>query len=71
MAYKVRVDPSLCAATTDCLKIAPKTFRLNDQNKAEVIAQGADPDETILQAARTCPTTAIIVEDENGNQIYP
>ena len=28
-------------------------------------------DETILLAAKSCPTKAVFIYDENGKQIYP
>ena len=30
-----------------------------------------DEAQTIINAAASCPTTAIIIEDMQGNQIYP
>lgn len=68
---KIYVDRDLCIGAASCVAIAPGVFRLDDDNKAFVYdAKGAD-DETILLAAQSCPTKAILLYDENGNQIYP
>lgn len=71
MALKVKVDRMLCIGTADCVKIAPNTFELDDEAKAVVKKQNGDSDEKLLEAAKVCPVLAIIVEDENGKQIYP
>jgi len=71
MAYKVKVDRMLCIGTADCVKIAPNTFELDDEAKSVVKKQNGDSDEKILEAAKVCPVLAIIVEDEDGNQIFP
>jgi len=63
MALKVKVDRMLCIGTADCVKIAPNTFELDDEAKSVV--------KKIIEAAKVCPVLAIIVEDEEGNQIYP
>lgn len=53
------------------MTVAPGVFQLDDENKAIVVdATGAD-DDTILLAAQSCPVQAIILFDEQGNQIYP
>lgn len=71
MALKVKVDRLLCIGTADCVAIAPNTFELDDESKAVVKKQNGDSDEKIQQAAKTCPVLAIIVEDENGKQVFP
>jgi len=68
---KIYVDRDLCIGAASCIAIAPNVFELDGENKAVVTnPKGAD-DETILLAAQSCPTKAIIVYDEEGNQIYP
>lgn len=68
---KIYVDRDLCIGAAPCVVVAPGVFQLDDENKAVVMdAKGAD-DETILLAAQSCPVQAIILHDEEGNQIYP
>lgn len=71
MEFKVKVDRLLCIGTADCVKIAPNTFELDNEAKAVVKKQNGDLGEKILEAAKTCPVLAIIVEDEDGNQVFP
>ena len=71
MRYKVKVDRMLCIGTADCVAIAPGTFELDEEGKSKVKKQKGDAPEKILEAAKVCPVLAIIVEDEDGRQIYP
>lgn len=68
---KIIVDRELCIGAASCVAIAPGVFELDSDNKAVVLSvEGADAD-TILLAAKSCPTRAISVFDDQGNQIYP
>lgn len=68
---KVVVDRELCIGAAPCVTVAPGVFQLDDENKAYVVNQKGADDETILLAAQSCPVQAIIIYDEEGNQIYP
>lgn len=69
---KFHVDKDLCIGAATCVAIAPNTFLLDSEAKAIILDTAeADTDETIIDAARGCPTAAIIVEDTSGNKIFP
>jgi ferredoxin len=68
---KVKVDRELCIGVGNCMAIAPTVFKLDDQNKAVVLDPGSVNEETLMEAARSCPENAIILEDDQGNQLYP
>lgn len=68
---KVEVDRDLCIGAAPCVTVAPGVFQLDEENKAVVINEKGADDETILLAAQSCPTQAIILYDEEGNRIYP
>ena len=80
----IKVDPELCIGAASCVTVSPEFFQLNDKNKAVVMDHGADGNlyervvevsdeevESILLSAQSCPTLAISVFDENGNQLFP
>ena len=74
--YRIIVEPSLCLAFGSCETLAPKVFvveknrRINP--KAIVISETAEDFETILDAAKTCPTKAIFIIDRyTGERIFP
>jgi ferredoxin len=68
---KVKVDRELCIGVSNCVAIAPTVFKLDDQNKVVVLDPGSVDEETLIEAAKSCPENAIILEDEEGNQLYP
>jgi len=86
MKYTIKVDEDLCIGAASCVTIDPGTFVLNDENKAYVLDHGEAPggpsyertvemtdeekDQLIL-AAQSCPTLAVFVYDEAGEQLYP
>lgn len=66
---KIVIDRDLCIAAASCLAVAPTTFELDKESKAVVIDADAVDDETLLLAAQSCPTKAILLFDKNGKQI--
>lgn len=72
MAIKrIEVDRDLCIGAASCVVIAEKVFKLDEENKAVVIDLNGNDEETILEAAKSCPVQAIFLYDENDNQIFP
>jgi len=51
--------------------LAPTVFTLDEDNKAIVLDPSSADDDTLLEAAESCPENAIIVEDDEGNPLYP
>ncbi len=84
---KLMVDRNLCIGAASCIAVAPTGFELDAENKAVLRRRALSPssdetaradledqtidDETLLLAAKSCPTQAIVVFDEEGKQIYP
>ena len=68
---RIYVDRDLCIGAASCVAIAPGVFQLDGENKAYVVDENAADQETIMLAAQSCPTRAIFLYDEDGNQIYP
>ena len=68
---KVRVDRDLCIGVGNCVAYAPTVFELDEENKAVVLDTASVDDDTLLEAAKSCPESAILVEDDEGNQLYP
>lgn len=68
---KIVVDRNLCIGAATCIGIAPGVFELDKENKAVIYNDKGNDDETILLAAKSCPTRAILIFDDEGKQIYP
>jgi ferredoxin len=71
---KASVDHSLCIGCCSCEIIAPQVFHINKKSKmnpkSNVINQNGANVDKIIDAAQTCPTKAIRVE-ESGKRLYP
>lgn len=70
--HKIFVDRAACIAAETCVVEAPEAFEMDRENIAIVRKNGeAVSDEKLIIAAQSCPTQAIILYDENGEQIFP
>lgn len=80
----VKVDPDLCIGAASCVTVDPAHFEMNEENKAWAIDEKGgektyertievtdEQYETLLLAAGSCPTLAISLFDEAGNQLFP
>ena len=68
---KVRVDRDLCIGVGNCVAFAPTVFALDAENKAVVLDASSVDEFTLLEAAKSCPEAAIILEDEEGLRVFP
>jgi ferredoxin len=68
---KVRVDRDACIGVGNCVAFAPTVFELDKENKAVVLDASSVDFDTLLEAAKSCPENAIIIEDDEGLQLYP
>jgi len=70
---KIVVDREACIGARSCVLVAGKTFQMDDENLAYVMkdSSGYEDDDTILQAAQSCPVLAIHLYDEAGEKIFP
>ena len=83
---KITVNRDLCIGAASCILAANTVFEFDAENKATIIlgsGKSAGPveksqlkdqnvtDDTLIKSAKSCPTRAIILEDEDGKQVYP
>jgi len=68
---RAKVDRDLCIGSAMCVATAPDVFELDDEGLSRVVDEGAADEETLRQAAEGCPVQAVILEDDEGNQVYP
>ena len=76
MNLDVGVDESLCIGCCSCEMIAPEVFTINKNSKSNpksrVYNKKGAKNLKIINAAETCPTKAIFVDDVDANErIYP
>ena len=68
---KIKVDRDLCIGVGNCVAFAPTVFALDKENNAVVLDPSSVDDDTLLEAAESCPENAIQVEDDEGMRLYP
>ncbi|MEK7606826.1 MAG: ferredoxin [Patescibacteria group bacterium] len=83
--YHVRVLSDTCIGAGPCTVIASKVFELTEEGKAVILkkdgtktsdstsyAELSEEDASIiLEAAKSCPVFAVVIEDGEGRQIWP
>jgi len=70
--WTIEVDHAVCIGAAPCTAMAPGSFVLDDGGKAVILSTiDADDQDTILNAARSCPVGAIRIKDAEGKQVFP
>lgn len=68
----VGIDRTLCIGSGNCVNIAPELFEIDQENLVEFQDDTPDIDEGRLEEAiAICPVDALILTDEDGEQIIP
>jgi ferredoxin len=68
----VRIDRSTCIGTSNCAKVAPELFVLDDQRIVTFCEPAAHVSpELAVEACRVCPVDALTVFDGDGRQLAP
>jgi ferredoxin len=67
----IEVDRALCYGFGDCVDTVPDVFALDEEDTAIVLDPDAASLDDIVEAAQNCPVDAIVIVDEDGQQIYP
>jgi ferredoxin len=68
---KIVVDRAKCIGAANCVGMAPSTFKLDKEKKAVVTSPEGHDDNILFEAAESCPTEAIALFDDGGDQIFP
>lgn len=66
---RVVVDRTLCSGFAECVGVAPTVFELDHENVAIVLDPESADLETLKEAARACPVSAITLFDGEGAEI--
>jgi ferredoxin len=68
----MRIDRTLCIGSGNCTNLAPELFVIRQDNIVDFQDETPDIEAGRLEeAASVCPVDALILEDENGEQIVP
>jgi ferredoxin len=68
---RARIDVDRCTGVGWCRIAAPKVFAMGDDGRSYAV--DPEPYSAVLlwKAAEGCPRQAVILEDDNGTEIYP
>ncbi len=66
---KIHIKRDLCIGAATCIALAPNTFALDDEDIAIVKNENIDTREAIIAAAKSCPTLAIELFEDDGTPI--
>jgi ferredoxin len=81
------IDRDQCIGAASCVAVYSDVFEIDEEAKAVLKLKGGSTtsvktditaldvgsvdDDTLLLAAQSCPTAAIYLYDEDGNQVFP
>ncbi len=68
---KITLKRDKCISAATCVAIAPDVFELDEEGKVKLKDEHGADEQTILDAARSCPTQAIEIYDDAGKQLVP
>jgi ferredoxin len=58
---ELTIDRGRCQGARECVRAAPESVRIDDTITAVPVQPAGDPDSALLEAARSCPNSAIRV----------
>ena len=78
---KVEIDKESCMGVGSCVSIAPQVFKIDESSlkssfmayaPLKLLDEHGTSNQTILEAAQSCPYKAIILKNKDNNErIYP
>lgn len=69
--YTIKYNKAKCISATSCIQIAPETWELDEDGiaKPKKLTITEEELEKNIEAAKSCPTHAIEIFDENDKKI--
>jgi ferredoxin len=61
---RVTIDPAICIGSGNCVRLAPGAIAIGEDGIAQVADLGAQEITRLRLAERSCPTGAILIEEE-------
>ncbi len=68
---KIKILRDKCISAATCVAIAPETFELDDEGKVVLKDPKGNDEQTIIDAAKSCPTQAIEIYGDDDKRIFP
>jgi ferredoxin len=71
MTWRVRVDTALCISSGMCVSTASERFAFDPDQHSRPVSELIDEDETVRDAATSCPVLAISLTDAETGAPVP
>lgn len=67
MTVKITIDRRRCIGAGNCIYLAPTVFRWREGDllKAELVDPSTVEEDALYEAADSCPTNAILIDEYN------
>ena len=69
MTFRIEIETDDCMSSGKCVADYPEVFVLDEEELAALIPNAKLTDKEIIKVARNCPSRAILVFDENNDQV--
>jgi len=69
VTFRIEIETDDCMSSGKCVADYPEAFVFNEEELAALIPSAKLTDKEIIKVARNCPSRAILVFDENDDQI--
>lgn len=67
----ILIDRDACIGAGDCAALAPRAFAIDANRKVRFVDPSLESRDRVWDAARRCPTDAILIERADGTALYP
>jgi ferredoxin len=68
---QLRILYKECCGNGQCREISPGAFGMDSKNKAIILDPESETPEKLREAAESCPCTAIVMMDDEGETTFP
>ncbi|MEC7845202.1 MAG: ferredoxin [Actinomycetota bacterium] len=69
MSFRLEIESDDCMSSGKCVADYPNVFEFDDEELAKLTSEATLSDDEIIRVARNCPSRAILVFDENGDNV--
>ena len=69
MSFRLEIESDDCMSSGKCVADYPYVFEFDDEELAKLTSEATLSDDEIIRVARNCPSRAILVFDENGDNV--